>query len=659
MASALRTPLSRHRKNRATRSAIVAGALAAATALTTMPVATADTTAVYDQQLAHTNGIFRIVAPLTAGAQEFTTDVTEVGHVAAYVVNEAAHGTIRAEIRTSVTDPGSAIGTSEVSVEDLGGWGRGWIDFAFPDPVAVEPGTTYYLVVQAHHVDGNVVWNGRRAAIDEALPSWGYDVNYWGGWQRYDGRTNFSTTRLAFAVEPDESSQCQSLGTCYAATPRPAATLHWDGLLGNDNHVVGVDAKEAEGASFVPYSDVLRLANGRLRYLPEGRAEPVTVLADDSGALAKIEADRRWLESGTVPGRTEHERQIAARALLDMRLLLQPNGSLAAAWWSIWAYSWPRDGSFVAAALAHTGHPEEALSILRFFADAQGENGTWEARYHLDGKPVMDGRHWQIDGNGWVPWAVWQWHEAAPPRQRQKVLGQLWPMVRKSADYAAGSLQENGLPEVTPDYWENAVDQATIANSAALLSGLRASADIAIALGHRDKARDWIAAVERLQAAIGAEFAPYGYPRTPNPDAGADSLVTVMMPPFVPETAPVRKAVLDAAEALTLPNGGVLPGEDWRGNPFDAWTPETAMFALQAAATGRESEADRWLDWLYAHRTSLGSLPEKVRADGQPLSVAPLAWTAGIVTLSLVALEDGLPTPADPCSDPARSVLCR
>ena len=43
-----------------------------------------------------------------------------------------------------------------------------------------------------------------------------------------------------------------------------------------------------------------------------------------------------------------------------------------------------------------------------------------------------------------------------------------------------------------------------------------------------------------------------------------------MMPPFVPETPAVRAAVLEAAEALTLPNGGILPGEDWRGNPFDA-----------------------------------------------------------------------------------------
>ena len=600
---------------------------------------------VYDQQLGATNGIFRIVAPLTGGAQEFVTDVDVVDRVSAYLVNEAAHGVIRAEIRTVVSDPGSSIGRSEVSVPDLGGWGRGWVDFTFDD-VAVTPGQLYYLVLSAEGADGNVVWNGRRAEVEGALPSWGYDVNYWGGWQRYDETTNFSTTRLAFAVQPGPEADCQFAGTCYVATPRPPATLHWEGLLSNGTTVIGQDAASAQGASFVPRSDVLRLADGRLRYLPEGAREPVVVPADEAGAWARIEADRRWLASGEVPGATAEDREVAARALLDIRALLQPNGALAAAWWSAWAYAWPRDGSFAAAALAHTGHPEEALSILRFFAGVQHGDGTWEARYRLDGSPVGDGRHWQIDANGWVPWAVWQWFQVAPPGQRQATLRELWPMVSAAATYAAASLDEGGLPQVTPDYWENAIDAPTIANSAALLSGLRASAAIASRLGHVADARTYTSAARRLRAAIDREFGPHGYPRTPRPQAGADSLVTVMMPPFVDETPPVRSAVVDAADALTLPNGGILPGEDWRGNPFDAWTPETAMFALQAASTGREADARRWLGWIYDHRTTLGSLPEKVRADGEPLSVAPLAWTAGIVVLSLTALDrDGLPTP--------------
>jgi GH15 family glucan-1,4-alpha-glucosidase len=50
------------------------------------------------------------------------------------------------------------------------------------------------------------------------------------------------------------------------------------------------------------------------------------------------------------------------------------------------------------------------------------------------------------------------------------------------------------------------------------------------------------------------------------------------------------------------------------------------------------------LDWLEAHRTAMGSLPEKVDGAGQPASVAPLSWTAAAVLLTLAELDgSGVP----------------
>jgi GH15 family glucan-1,4-alpha-glucosidase len=89
----------------------------------------------------------------------------------------------------------------------------------------------------------------------------------------------------------------------------------------------------------------------------------------------------------------------------------------------------------------------------------------------------------------------------------------------------------------------------------------------------------------------------------------------------------------------------VLPGELWAGDREVAWTPETAMFALAAAASGDHGEAAGWLEWLAAHRTSLGVLPEKVDEHGRPAAVAPLGWTASLVLLALAALDDPLPVP--------------
>ena len=48
------------------------------------------------------------------------------------------------------------------------------------------------------------------------------------------------------------------------------------GLLGNRDALVAVPPDQARGAAYLDGSTVLGLADGRLRYLPPGAAEPVT-----------------------------------------------------------------------------------------------------------------------------------------------------------------------------------------------------------------------------------------------------------------------------------------------------------------------------------------------------------------------------------------------
>ena len=68
-------------------------------------------------------------------------------------------------------------------------------------------------------------------------------------------------------------------------------------------------------------------------------------------------------------------------------------------------------------------------------------------------------------------------------------------------------------------------------------------------------------------------------------------------------------------------------------------TPETALVAYAALVSGRRETAERWLDWLSAHRTASGSLPEKVLAPGAPAGPAPLGWTAALVVMTAAELE--------------------
>jgi glucoamylase len=405
--------------------------------------------------------------------------------------------------------------------------------------------------------------------------------------------------------------------------------------------------------SFEPDSSIL-VSAGKV-YTTPGQPVPAGTTVPQC-VTATLAADRAWLRAGLVPGATAAQRSMATRALLDLRLAVRPDGAVVAGWRSDWEYDWPRDSSWVAAALAGTGHAALAYQDLRFLARVQGSDGIWAARYLIDGsRPVSDGRPAELDADGWVPWAVWSWAAGQPSRSSpafRAQLATLWPMVTRAANAAARSLTPDGLPGPAMDYWENSI-QITLGTAAPLLAGLRAAADLAGEFGGAAAAADgrrWAADADRLAGAITSTFGRTGYQRTPQAGSGADAAITFLGPPFAADSPAVAQAVQSAQQLLTLPGGGVQPGQAWTGTPGVAWTAETAFFALFDAATGQHGAASALLGWLAAHRTALGSLPEQVSAAGQPASTAPLSWTDAATLLALLAQAGQLPSVPAPHS---------
>jgi len=438
--------------------------------------------------------------------------------------------------------------------------------------------------------------------------------------------------------------------TCAASLP-DGGRPDWrsPGLIGNGGWPfsrAALSQEDAEGGSYIPGSSVLALPGDLARLIPFGLDEPVTVRRGDPRVTEAVRADQAWLADGAVPGMTPAERDAAGRALLDLRMLTLPNGASTASWYGAWNYMWPRDGAFTAAAFAVTGHGEDAQRVLYFLARAQDSGGLWAARYRPDGTAVADGRQVQLDSLGWVLWATWFLHETAPQAAN---LTTLWPMVRRAADRAADSLRSDGLPPPSPDYWERGTSHeqaphvATLGVCAPLLAGLRAAASLAAARGENDEAQRWHHDAERLAQGIERRFGPYGYPRSPIAGGKLDSSVTFLAPPFAPPSPAVGAAVTRTGDRLRLPGGGVVPGEGYGADV--AWTPETGLFALAAAASGDLTAAKGWLDWLIAHRSTLGSFPEKVDGDGHQAGVAPLGWTSALVVLALTANQTVLPNP--------------
>ena len=370
-------------------------------------------------------------------------------------------------------------------------------------------------------------------------------------------------------------------------------------------------------------------------------------------------ASRGWLAAGSVPGMNPATWSMAQRALLDLHLSTRPNGAVVAGWYPGWDYAWPRDSSWVAVALAVTGHDADAVRVLTFLQQEQSQDGTWAARYHpVGGGPVRDGRPVELDAVGWVPWAVWSWYQASHRGWARRELSRLWPMVSAAAGAAQRSLSPGGLPAAATDYWEHGT-QVTLGTAAPLLTGLRAASDIAGALGRAQAAQRWADDAARLARAIQASFGCYGFNRLPDDSSGPDASVTFLGPPFGPGGAALEHAEEVAERGLTLPGGGLPPGADWPGNTTTAWTAETAFFALFDASTGENSRAAALLSWLAAHRTPLGALPEQVTAAGQPASVAPLAWTDAAVLLALSAQAHPLPvTPVPPGGQPTAAGGC-
>jgi GH15 family glucan-1,4-alpha-glucosidase len=372
--------------------------------------------------------------------------------------------------------------------------------------------------------------------------------------------------------------------------------------------------------------------------LGAGPAEPRPSLHNSSDWRESSEgqsaADETWLGQGSVPGRAgTHD--LVSQALLDLRDLTRANGAVAAGPSGPWAYAWPRDNAFVAVAYAVSGHPDDAWRTLRFFVDAQLEDGGFEARYSLDGSGPPDGRQRQTDGAGWLLWAVDEVRAASG----QPVPPGLRGLRNRAVDHVL-DLTDGGrrLPPPSPDYWEVPERRVTLGTVAPLAAGLEASARSHAAEGDRFRSQQLANAGAQLRSVIRAEFGP-AYERHGD-RGGRDAGTVMLLPPFAQVADP---AVLAASRRYVTeairPAGGLAPGVAWKSDGV-SWTPETALVAYTAAASGDVATAARWRDWLALHATDWGSLPEKVLPDGSPAGPAPLAWTAALLVLIEAELAD-------------------
>ncbi|WP_205857238.1 glycoside hydrolase family 15 protein [Phytoactinopolyspora endophytica] len=365
------------------------------------------------------------------------------------------------------------------------------------------------------------------------------------------------------------------------------------------------------------------------------------VLADAADAETLAQEQRGWIEAADVPDLGPEYADLIETALLDLNTLTFDNGAAPAGLSPGWRHVWPRDAAMVAAALASVGHTVDATGVLLYLQDVQGDDGLFHARYLNDGSGgVPDDRGIQLDGTGWMLWAAGRVAAETPEPERGDFLEAVRPLVDSSTDAILRLIDnEDSLPPPSSDFWELEEGELTLGTAAPLLAGLESATEIYASLGEQPTAGRAADGAERLSDSIHKTFGPGGYPRYPG-GSEPDASIAFLLPPMSSTAEPaVLDAWSDAVQEMERPAGGIAPGAGWREDGV-SWTPHTAMYGLTMAAAGDDETALETLAWLDEHRTSRGTLPEKVLADGTPAQLAPLSWTAAVVVLTAVELTE-------------------
>ncbi|BAN03479.1 glycoside hydrolase family 15 protein [Ilumatobacter coccineus] len=297
---------------------------------------------------------------------------------------------------------------------------------------------------------------------------------------------------------------------------------------------------------------------------------------------------------------------------------------------TVYQFSWFRDGAFIADAMSRTGEPSSADAFFDWCAriinerrsqietlierhragEPVGRDDHLPTRYTLDGAPT--GEDWwdfQLDGYG-----TWMFMVVEHLTRHQRSVESCSPELRSAIDLCSDYLCEF-WSEPCFDWWEEDVDGVHVSTLVSIEAGLRAvAAGGLVVADRRARCRTTAASIvehvvefgtidghliktvgrgDRVDASLIAAFVPFG---TFDPRG---ELATRTYEKIVGDIAPdgVHRYLGD-----TYFGGG-------------RWVVLAGFVGAFEAVTGRTSEAIRRLTWMCDQQTGDGLLPEQTIDD--------------------------------------------
>lgn len=345
-----------------------------------------------------------------------------------------------------------------------------------------------------------------------------------------------------------------------------------------------------------------------------------------------------------------------------------------------YGYSWPRDASYSAMALAMAGDLTVARRFFEFSNDIITDDGYFMHKYRPD----------RSLGSSWHPWVRKATGEVQLPIQEDETalpiiaLGKYYEatkdiefiesvynsLIKKAADFMVAYRDDRTkLPKPSYDLWEEKYGVSTYTASS-VYGALVTAARFAETLGKAKSQKIYTDAANEVREAILANLY--------DEQSGTFyKMVTLEHDTIVPDRT------VDMSSVYGVYTFGVLPAKDERvvraarateeklscrtfvggiaryegdryyrskggeGIPGNPWFITTLWLAQhQIALAEREADFEpvkKWLNWAVDYATASGMLSEQLNPEsGAQISAAPLAWSHAEFIITVIAYLDKL-----------------